>query len=367
MRKILIFAAVLWLFSSPVLGSDLNGKLSGFNYAAAEEEFYEGTGIKINFADLVYGAVSGDGFWDKAADLFIDRVLGEGLASLKGIRLLIIMGILSGFFKNLTDSFSKKGTAETGFWVCYMVCVGLGLGAFLPMVKLMSSFCSEVSGFVQSCLPLMLTVITAGGSPTEALSYGGIVSLSVGVTAKLAETLTAPLLRLAAVICVVNCISEEKSLDKLFLLIKKLTETALKTGAVLFGLVCSLSRIGSGAGGGLIKKGAKAAVEMVPVAGDVIKGSLDAGAAVLGAVKSGTGIVFIVLIGVYAALPVLKVLAAGLAFKLAAGLMEPVCDKRIAEMADSLGDLTFLILGVIFLVAYVFIFGALVFIAVTNG
>lgn len=367
MKRIAVLAVIFWLLAEPVFGGELKGEISRFDYKGAQEEFFEETGIKIDFGEFVYGAVTGDGFWERVKSLIIKRVLGEGLSSLKGIRLLIVMGILGGFLKNLTESFSNKATAEAGFWVCYMLCAGLGMGALLPMISLMKEFCGECAELVEGCLPLMLTVITAGGSPVEAISYGGLVEVSAGVTAKGAELIMAPLLQLSAVLCIVNYISEEEALGKLFSVLKKAAEWAIKGGAVLFGFVCSLCKIGSAAGGGVVRKGAGAVVEMVPVAGDVIKGSLDAGAAVLGAVKSGTGIVFVVLIGIYGILPILKVLATGFAFKAAAGLIEPVCDKRIVGLIDSLGDLTFLILGVIFLVSYVFMFGALVFVAAAWG
>lgn len=76
---------------------------------------------------------------------------------------------------------------------------------------------------------------------------------------------------------------------------------------------------------------------------------------------------FALIIMVYALLPLVKTLTVGFAFKLIAGLTEPVCDKRIVELLDSLGDLTLLILSIEFVIGYIFVFAALIFTALTIG
>ncbi|MCC8097713.1 MAG: stage III sporulation protein AE, partial [Eubacterium sp.] len=74
------------------------------------------------------------------------------------------------FFKNLTASFSDKETAETGFTVYYMLIAGMAMGTYLPIVGLLESYSEGITDIAAGSLPLMLTLITAGGRPAQAMS-----------------------------------------------------------------------------------------------------------------------------------------------------------------------------------------------------
>ncbi|MCD8090675.1 MAG: stage III sporulation protein AE [Clostridiales bacterium] len=369
MRKILIAAVLCFLAAVPAFGADLDGKLSDFNFSEAAEAFEENTGISVDFGDMVKKTVKGDskGLLKTIAGLISAELLGESHEALKGLRLLIVIALLGGFLKNLMVCFTDKETAETGFGVCYMLTVGTAMGAYLPMVRLMEEYSRGLTDIVTGALPLMLTLITAGGRPVEALSYSGAVAAGAALCTNGIRLFAVPLMKLAAVICVVNCISEEGMIEKLFNVLKTAVKYSVRGAVFIFTFIIGLNKLSSSLGENALKKGTENIVGMVPVAGDIIKGSVGTGLVIINSIKSGAGAVFAVLILIYALLPVLRVLITGFAFKIIAGLIEPVCDKRITKLLDSLGDLTLLILSLMFGVCYMFVFSALVFTALAAG
>lgn len=369
MKKI-AFVIMLWFFGVlPVFGADLDGRLSDFSFSEAAEAFEENTGISVDFRSMVIKTASGDteGLWSQIAGLALSRLLGEGLEAVMGLKILIVAAVLGGFLKNLAESFTDKETAETGFGVCYMLTVGTAMGAYLPMIRLLGEYSEGITEIVTGGLPLILAVIAAGGAPVRAMAYSGAVTVGSAFVSNGVNYFLVPLMKLLGVICVVNYISEEKMTEKLFEVLKAAVKYGIKGAAVIFTFIVGLNRLSSSLGESAVKKGAENIVGMVPVAGDIVKGSLDTGFAVLGSIRSGTGLVFALIIMVYALLPLVKTLTVGFAFKLIAGLTEPVCDKRIVELLDSLGDLTLLILSIEFVIGYIFVFAALIFTALTIG
>ncbi len=369
MKKIVLIFIFIFFAAVPVFCADLEGRLSEFSFSAASEVFEESTGLSVDFRDMVYKTAKGDskGLLEAIGGLICSRLLGEGLQALKGLRILFVTAVLGGFLKNLTACFADRETAETGFAVCYMLSVGIALGAYFPMVKLMEEYSEGISSIVTACLPLMLALITAGGRPAGALSYSGAVAAGSALCTNGIRLFIVPLMNILAIICAVNYLSEEKMTEKLFEVLKTAVKYGIRAAAAGFTFIAGLYRISSSLGENTVKKGAENIVGMVPVAGDIVKGSIGTGLAVINSVKSGAGLVLISLILVYALLPVIRVLAAGFAFKLIAGLTEPICDKRITELLDSLGDLTLMILSLMFVVCYIFVFSAIIFTAIEVG
>ncbi len=366
MKRVLAVFLFLCIFmKTDIYAEDLDGRLSEYDFSKIESVFADSTGVRVDFRTMVYNAAAGNGsdFFELAKEYFKDRLLGESRGILFSLGGLFITAVLGGFLNNLMLSFGDKDAAETGFAVCYILIVGTGMGVFMSLIGLAEDFCGGISNIMMGGLPLMTALITAGGGPAQAVCYSGIVAGCSGAVTNSIEYIVVPLMKLALIMCIINNLTEEKMLEKLSDTLQSAVSAAIKVCAVGFTFITGLYRLASETGGGLIGKGAKTMVEMVPVAGDIIKGSIDTGMLVLGSIKSGAGIVFIVLLALYASLPVLRVFIAAAAFKLTAGIIEPVCGKRIAGLVDGIGDCSMLILGLMFLVSYVFMFSVLVFAA----
>ncbi|MCD7777687.1 MAG: stage III sporulation protein AE [Clostridiales bacterium] len=367
MKKIAFVIIICLMTTVKVFAADLDGKLSDYNFADISDIFEENTGISVDFKSLVYQTAAGDseGLLKHIGRLIVSRLLGEGLDALKGLRILLGTAVLGGLFKNLTAGFADKETAETGFTVYYMLIAGIAMGTYLPVVSLLENYSEGITNIVTGSLPLMLTLITAVGRPAQAVSYGSAVSVGSVLAVDGIRTFVVPLMKLSAVICIVNYISEEGMIEKLFNVLKTIVKYGIRTAAFGFALITGLCRISSSLGENALKKGMENIVGMVPVAGDIIKGSIGTGFVIVNSIKSSAGIVFIILLLIYALLPGVKALLTGFAFKITAGLIEPVCDKRVVELLDSLGDLTLLIFSIMFVICSIFVYSALIFTALT--
>ena len=79
-----------------------------------------------------------------------------------------------------------------------------------------------------------------------------------------------------------------------------------------------------------------------------------------GAVRSGVLIVVIIGVVMYCAVPVLKIAAFILIYKLTAALIQPICDARIVKAIDGAGNIAAVALSATVLVSVMFIFTAMI-------
>lgn len=352
-----------------VFGNDFEKSLDDCDFNSVEDYLKENEGIDMDFGDMVYSTVQGDGnsVFKRLLSIVGAKVRGETYKTIGGLRYIIVAAVLGGFLKNLTSSFGGTDVGETAFWINYMVAVGFGMGAFLPVIEETVSYCQSTAELLKGGLPLILTAITASGSPARAYAYNGLVTASCAAIEGAAGTYLAPVLGLCAVMNVVNRLSEEAMLEKLYATVKRCMEYCIKITAAVFTFITGLNGLASGIGENILRKGTKGVIKMVPVAGDIINGSADMGFAVLNSIKSGIGIVFTGVVIALSILPVLRVMITAWTFKIIAGIIEPVTDKRTAAFLDELGELGLLALSIMFLIGYIFIFGVIMFAAVTIG
>ncbi len=368
MKMLFTFIFILSL-SVCVFAGDIDDSLSDYDFEGFNSAYENTTGTKTDFKTLVKAVVTNDSESIRSAlkELIISRIAGETKDVFNSLKILLVAAVLGGFFKNLISAFHDKETGEMGFAITYMITVGIALGAFFPIVGLMEDFCLSLTQITAGSLPLMLSVITASGRPASALAYNGLMSVCIVMIGRAVSVFVIPFINMSVVMCAVNYLSEEPMLEKLSDLLRAITETGIKAAAFIFTFFAGLNKLTSGLGNNVLMKGAKSAIGMVPIAGDIITGSVDTGLVFLNAVKSGVGIVFIIAVVVYAIAPILRVAAVAYAFKLLAGIIQPICDKRTVEFIDKLGDFGLVILSALFVVSYIFIFGALIFVAAGMG
>ncbi len=369
MKKIIFVVIFILCFTVCSYGQEIDDSLGELNFGGIDSAYEKITGTRTDFRGLVRDAAENNvgGIYDAFKEMVGRRIKGEVSDVLDGLRILLVAAVLGGLYKNLISAFHDKETGEIGFAVSYMLTVGIALGAFLPVVKLMEDYCEGITEITAGGLPLMLTVITAGGRPASALAFNTLMSVCIVMIGKGISLFIIPLINMSIVMCAVNYLSEEPMLEKLSELLKSIVGAGIKGAAFIFTFVAGLNKLTSGLGNNIFMTGTKSVIGMVPIAGDIITGSLDTGLSILNSIKSGVGVVFIAAVVAYAALPVLRVLITAYAFKLISGILQPLCDKRMVELLDRLGDYGLLILSVIFVVSYIFVFGVMIFVAVGSG
>ena len=148
-----------------------------------------------------------------------------------------------------------------------------------------------------------------------------------------------PLVILRAVASMLCSVTENNGLGEFVGLFSKLHKTLLTFSMSIFAGILGISSFAAVSFDSLAARGVKFAVSAsVPMVGGSISEAMSSVASSAMLLKNAVGITGVIVIFGMFALPLIKIWALGIAFKLVAAFTAPVAEKRTVDVIRSLGD-----------------------------
>ena len=295
------------------------------------------------FLQVIRGEVDLSPIW--VVRLAVDVFFGE-IAAFSGImRNILIIAVLSAILKNLTDSFTVAEVGSLGFAVLFALMVVLIFQAFSIGVSAATAMISMLAAIMAASIPVLIALLVFSGNLGAPLVISPTLAFYAHITVIVINYVITPLIVAGVVMTIVNCLSGRDILKNLSELVMTACSWGLKMIAFSFGLVLALQKIASPIAGHLVGRTARTAVETVPIVGSVIGGAADMVAVWAQAARSGVLVALVIIVGVVCFATIMKLVALVFLFKLTAALIAPICDKRLVDCINSVGNFSFLLLG----------------------
>jgi len=279
------------------------------------------------------------------------------------LRHMLIIAILSAFFKAMTSSFKNSGISKLGFYICYVLIVAMLFRTFSVALYIMTSMVGNIIMLLMGSTPIIIGLVASGGFLASAGAFAPILLFATTFLTIFIDRLIVPVLIFAAAISLVSYLSEEESLDKLSKIMQKGIGFGLKGVALVFMAVLSFQRIATPIINTIAIRGTRTAVSAVPVVGQALSGAIDTALYYSAAARGAVSSALLVAAVAISIVPILQIAAFVVVYKLSAALLAPICDERIVEAIDTMGGYAALVLGVCVLAAFLFIFIVLVMLA----
>jgi stage III sporulation protein AE len=256
----------------------------------------------------------------------------------------------------MTASFKNKGVAKLGFYICYIVIVGLLFRTFLLALGIMTDMVGNIVFLLTGSTPVIIGLIATGGYVASAAAFAPILIFASSFLTVFLDVIMVPLLIFAAAITMVNYLSDKETLDNLSETMHKGISFALKAVAMVFVAVLGFQRIATPILNNLAIRGTRTAVGAVPAVGGVLTGAIDTAIVYSQAMRGAVSSALLLAAAAVSIIPILQIAAFIVVYKVTAILISPICDERIVDAIDATGNYTALILGVCVLAAFLFVF-----------
>lgn len=280
---------------------------------------------------------------------------------------LVVLVVLCAILKNLQTSFLSESVGELAFFACYIVIVSILLVSFNTALNLGREIIDTMVDFMHATIPVLLTLLMSGGNITSAGIFQPVLITIVEITATLIKSVFIPIIFLSTILNIVDNISDKVQVSKLAGFFKQLTAWA--TGLILTIFIAVVSVQGSlgAVVDGVTSKTAKFAISaFIPVVGKTLADAADAVVGCTLLIKNAAGIAIMIGIIIICLIPLLKILALVLLYRLTCALVEPIAEKRITKcMTEMAASLTF-VLGIAAAVAFMFLISITVVISAGN-
>lgn len=374
MKKIILIVLFLIMFPTIVIATEdtvLESQMDSLNilsFINKSKDYTKEAFPDLDLSNLLTSAMKGN-IDNKAIFGSILNLLGSEfktvLKTIGGILIIIIIhSILNSFSSNLENS----NISQISFYVQYILIVTLVINNFAQIIKLVNDSIENLVGFINSLLPLLITLMISTGSIVSGTIIQPIILILMQFIGNVITSFVIPIILVGTVLGIISNISDRSTVDKLSKQLKSGTVWFVGIILTLFVTVLSIEGTMTASVDGIAAKTTKAAVSsVIPVVGKILGDAADTVIGCAGILKNAVGIFGIVVIIGICIVPILKLTLFTCTYYLVSAIAQPIADKKIINLLETIGDTFKILLGLLSAISVMLIIGVTIVIKISNS
>jgi len=280
---------------------------------------------------------------------------------------LVILAVVGAVLVHFQQAWAGESLGNLVFNIIYLVLMGLAVQSFTTTLQLANAALDRINQFVLALLPPVFTLLAAAGGLTLSTVCHPLMWGGTAVVINIVKNIVLPLILLAGMIGLVSRLAEGFSLSRL-------AETARQGAVVLLGLLVviflgllTMQGVTVAAADGLGLKAAKFLTgNLMPLVGKTVADSLDLAAGCSLLIKNALGVfgaLGVILLCVY---PSFKILVVAFIYRLAAVLVQPLGQERLADSLQEIGKTIMVIFAAVAVSGLMFFFSLTILVGLGN-
>ena len=327
-------------------------------------DFLDNTNLSDILNEAMQGKINNQTIYKK-----IIKILGKEVSSnIKILISILIIVVIHGILKSITDSLENSNVSQIIYFVQYILIVTLIMSNFTEIIKLIKETASNLVGFINVLIPLLLTLMVYTGSITTSTVLEPILLFVSNFIGNIIANILIPVVLIIVVFSVISKITERIQIERISKFLKSSVVWFLGIFLTIFVGIVSLEGTLSSRVDGITAKTAKAAVSsLIPVVGKVLGDVVDS---VLGCeiiLKNAVGAVGVIVIIGICIVPVIKVAVLSIMYSLASAIVEPVADTKIVKLLEEMSGVFKLLLAILCSLSVILIIGVTMVVKISNS
>ena len=373
-RIILIFILVLMIpnyafaESQDEIMSSTQEKFNISGFLKEAQKYTNESFGEIDLSSMLGQAIQGKVDNNKLYKIIIKLLGKEVSSSLKILISILVIIVIHGILKSITDSLDNNNVSQIIYFVQYILIVTLIMSNFTEIIKLVKDTSNNLVGFINVLIPLLLTLMVYTGSIATSTIIEPIVLFISNFVGNIISDILIPIVLVIVVFSIVSKISERVQIEKISKFLKSGVMWALGVILTVFVGVVSLEGTLSSSVDGITAKTAKAAVStVIPVVGKVLGDVVDS---VLGCgviLKNAVGFVGVIVILSICIMPIIKIGTLSIIYSLASAVVQPIADEKIVKLLDEMSGVFKLLLGILCALSVILIIGITMVVKISNS
>lgn len=309
--------------------------------AILEEELFPKQREEVRFSELVEELLTeGIGGFDGSliAGWIKDALFYETQTNRKLLVEVVVLAIGFSVLKHFSAAFKQAYISDICFLLVYAILAVLLLQSFEVYSGIASEALNKSVDFMKSLVPTFcISMVFSAGVETSAGFYQ-MAFLVIYLVQWMFLKILMPLIHMYVLLELFNHFFEDEKFGNLTELLKGVVNWGLKSASVAVLGLNVVQGLISPAKDRLMNGTVSKAAAIIPGVGNVLSGmgELMLGSGIL--IKNCVGVAALLILIAIAMMPVLKILVLSLLYKLAAVVVEPAADKRIAGCLNGMAE-----------------------------
>lgn len=317
-------------------------------------------------ADIITDTLEGKSVFQ--SDVIIKNLLDLLIFELKSSIMLgaeiIAVCMIVGLLRSFSNSFGEETVSKLAVLVSGCLIIALCLNNFTYTYQLCIDTVSTMTRIMQILLPALLPLLIATGGFTGGSILNPVILGVITLFNTAMNSFILPAVFLSAIFTLINSLTERDYVSKLAHLLR--AGSIFATGAamtIFIGIVAVQGAVTDAADGVLVRTARFSIGNLIPIVGGFAADSLDMVMSCMGMIKSGIGIFGVLAIVTVLSVPIIKLAAIALIYKLTAAAIEPLGDEKVTDCMNEMGNAVMILAVLMFLTALMF----LIFISMIIG
>lgn len=257
------------------------------------------------------------------------------------------LAMLSYLLQNLSSEFAGSTIGEVGFMAVYAGILLLLLNSFRIPLNLTHAATREISYLSTMMIPALAALTAASGRAAGAAVQGSLILSGLSFLLMIFEKVMVTAVAGLGVAEAVNFLSPKTVLSRLTSLGRSLVQKGIRLLCTIFLFIMGATGLVMPAADRLLNKTGTALISAVPVVGDAMSGAMETVLAGTAMVKNGAGAAACILLLCFCLVPMAKMAAIWLIYRLMGALLAPVSDTRVSGLAEALGRHVSLLISIL--------------------
>ena len=301
---------------------------------------YYGITDNLSIEGIINDLINGSPLFD--SDKFMNNLMELFLLEIKsaisiGCEIIIIC-IFIGLLNNLSNSFGGNTVSKLGTMICGVIVIALCIGNFYQTYQYCSETVEVITNTMTILLPIMIPLlITMGAFSSGALMSPVMLGAVTGFNF-IMKNIVLPMIFISVVLVMINSITEKNYVKKLAVLIRRVGLFITGLSITIFSGITTIQGIVTKSADGVLINTARFSINnFVPIIGGFASDSLETVISCIGLIKNTVGLIGIIIIITLLILPIVKMLAIAMIYKVTAVISEPIIDNKISDSLNELG------------------------------
>ena len=179
-------------------------------------EFFEG--IDVN--DILQNAIKGEVDNSTILKRVLNLLGQEFIESLKGIGSILVIILVHSLLKSISESLENDNISKLIYYVQYILIVTIVLTNFSDIIKIVQETCTNLVGFMNMLVPLLISLMLYTGSITTSSIIEPIILFMINFIGNLIQTIIIPLVLIFASLIILSKLTDKIQIDRLSKILK---------------------------------------------------------------------------------------------------------------------------------------------------
>lgn len=331
-----ILIAIVWVIlggSKEVYGMELED----YDFAGIQEVMEE-SGTEFDFYNTAMELQSGDTSVFKNIVISAkNAIVNEFTFNRKTLGKIVGLAIASAILGGFSNVFNNNQIGSAGFGIVYMLLIIVLIGGFMAVITVTESILNTLLNFMKMLMPTYFMAVGMSGNISSTLVFYEITMILIMVIEWMFLSVFIPMVKIYAVITIIDHMSKERVLSKMSEMIKKFLAWLMKMSVAAVAGVNIIEGMVAPAADSAAVSAVSRFTSIIPGLGssaNTLSGiAIGAGNLIKNTI-GGAGLIAIIVIAI---VPALKVGMSSAIYQVLSAVLQPVADKRVTECISVVG------------------------------